>query len=190
MQVTLPNLVLAWYFSGAGGAAQRARFPVEPAPGAGKASIPHHASAHADSTSGPSSSNRDAAAAEAGELELSPELVSAFTTDLAQAGVALFFYAGDWATFPRLPADLVLTSETIYAPAAQASLLDCLRRLGSDEGTGTGTILVAAKVIYFGVGGSVAAFEEQVAQRGGRCTPLLHVTDGVGRVVLSVTWPR
>lgn len=99
--------------------------------------------------------------------------------------------------------DRILSSETIYAPAAQASLLDCIRRVSFPtgapspvQGTGyptatpTGTdVLVAAKIIYFGVGGSVATFMAAIeSSSGGWVSPIRRINDGVGRVVLSLGW--
>ena len=77
------------------------------------------------------------------------------------------YISGDWDgcgdLLERESFDLILTAETIYEPKSVPSLLDllawCLK-------PGTGVALVAAKVYYFGVGGGVAPFEEEVRRQG------------------------
>eukprot|EP00099_Drosophila_melanogaster_P017792 NP_608740.2 uncharacterized protein Dmel_CG17219 [Drosophila melanogaster] len=72
-------------------------------------------------------------------------------------------YSGDWSHFAELSRDvakydLILTSETIYNIANQQKLLDTFAgRLKSD-----GVILVAAKSHYFGVGGGLEQFSENI----------------------------
>ncbi|EDW54091.1 histidine protein methyltransferase 1 homolog [Drosophila sechellia] len=72
-------------------------------------------------------------------------------------------YSGDWSHFAELTRDvekydLILTSETIYNIANQQKLLDTFAgRLKSD-----GVILVAAKSHYFGVGGGLEQFSENI----------------------------
>lgn len=59
---------------------------------------------------------------------------------------------------------LVLASETIYSPAALDGFADALvALLGRVR---LGKALVAAKRVYFGVGGGVDAFKEVCAARG------------------------
>lgn len=60
------------------------------------------------------------------------------------------------------PFDLLLSSETIYSPEAAGRLWHLVR---SHLAPG-GTALVAAKSYYFGVGGSVAAFQTLVTGEG------------------------
>lgn len=98
---------------------------------------------------------------------------------------------------------LVLASETIYSPASlgvfSQTVLELLRLAPGDRsnsnaqtdrdkaGTEGAQALVAAKKVYFGVGGGVAEFEDQIRKRSGRVETVLDVKGaGVGRVVLEV----
>ncbi|XP_022220915.2 histidine protein methyltransferase 1 homolog [Drosophila obscura] len=75
------------------------------------------------------------------------------------------FYSGDWSHFALLTLDtekydLILTSETIYNIENQQKLLDTFSsRLKAD-----GTVLVAGKSHYFGVGGGLEQFVEVIKQ--------------------------
>ncbi len=61
---------------------------------------------------------------------------------------------------------------------------------GAAEGQASGTIcLVAAKILYFGVGGGVQAFKQAVAaQQHGWVEEVDRFSSGVGRIVLQVGW--
>ncbi|EHY53968.1 hypothetical protein HRR83_004614 [Exophiala dermatitidis] len=85
---------------------------------------------------------------------------------------------------------LILASETIYSPSSSRifadTLLGLLRCHGQSKGTARAW--VAAKKVYFGVGGGVDAFVAEIQSRGGRSRILLETKDtGVGRVVLEIT---
>ncbi|KAL1745342.1 hypothetical protein HDZ31DRAFT_36643 [Schizophyllum fasciatum] len=115
------------------------------------------------------------------------------------------------------PYDLVLTSETIYRTDSLDALIGLMRATcakGSEQvdatvsakaGTsssataaapardlalgGKPMCLVAAKVLYFGVGGGVPDFVRAVEEGGhGRVVTVLERTKGVGRKVLRVEW--
>lgn len=161
--MALPNLILAWYFSSVGPAA-----------------------AQGVTLEGP------------GELELDDDLLKKFEADLAGRGIHLKFYAGAWSSLHiESHADLVLTSETVYALPALPSLCHTLHSLCwptqpddrdaglSDKST---LALVAAKVLYFGVGGGVEAFQREMSVQGGWCRQVRSFTSGVGRVILQVGW--
>ena len=98
---------------------------------------------------------------------------------------------------------LVLASETIYSPSTIPSftrvLLDLLRRTsrhrpttGDVSGGGGGKTraraLVAAKRVYFGVGGGVDEFLTVLGHLGGEATVVWETESaaGVGRVILEV----
>ncbi|TDL24460.1 hypothetical protein BD410DRAFT_719432, partial [Rickenella mellea] len=49
--------------------------------------------------------------------------------------------------------------------------------------------LIAAKILYFGVGGGVAEFERMVQQTNGIVERVVDKKSGVGRTVLNVRWP-
>ncbi|KAL8657896.1 MAG: hypothetical protein Q9226_001469 [Calogaya cf. arnoldii] len=87
---------------------------------------------------------------------------------------------------------LRLAGETIYSPSSTRAftetLLDLLRR--SEKAGGNARALVAAKRVYFGVGGSVNDFWDVLRELGGEAK-LVWTTEGlgsgVGRCILEVT---
>lgn len=143
-----------------------------------------------------------------GELELSPEVLRAFQAHLADHRISLCFLSGAWSPDfvellyetsvtksdppSPLPATLVLGAETIYSPyALQAftetvfALLDRERRdFGADA-----QALVAAKKLYFGVGGSLDDFVQNVRAKGGHIVQLRKEVEGVRRGVVRCTVP-
>lgn len=160
-------------------------------------------------------------AAEAGDLPLTPALLDAFRASLKDYGITLRFFSGSWETFDLASAggryDVVLTSETIYRTESLGPLVDLMWRActygGSEgkeetvEGLTKSTsemsfearqplCLVAAKLVYFGVGGGVAEFTKAVtngvpsaAQRSkGAVETVWEKEDGVRRVLLGVKW--
>lgn len=69
------------------------------------------------------------------------------------------FYSGDWDSFKDLTADdekydIILTSETIYNPKYYEKLFNFFTSRLKDDGS----IYLAAKSHYFGVGGNVHDF--------------------------------
>ncbi|XP_067142268.1 histidine protein methyltransferase 1 homolog [Centruroides vittatus] len=81
------------------------------------------------------------------------------------------FFAGDWKSihdhfnkiFLECPKyDIILTSETIYNPANQQDLLQLMKTTLKSNGR----IYLAAKTYYFGVGGGLRQFEEEVGKEG------------------------
>jgi protein-histidine N-methyltransferase len=61
--------------------------------------------------------------------------------------------------------------------------VDLLRALKSD-----GAAFVAAKRIYFGVGGGVPEFVQEIRKLGGSVKEVINITDcGVGRVILEIS---
>lgn len=164
-KVTFPNLFLAWYFS-------------------------------------PSNTSQDA---DSGEVELDDDIIDSFKHTLEARRISLRFFSGPWqglddigalSTPPKDKPDVVITSETIYSLDTLPVLVDTLRasslrenQKGNESKKEQDTIcLVAAKVLYFGVGGGLSAFEDQVSRRGGRCETIWRTTKGVGRVVDLVRW--
>jgi protein-histidine N-methyltransferase len=155
----------------------------------------------------PDSPPRDPA--EPGDVELTPALRSAFAASLASRGITLRFFAGGWRSFASSlagPYALVLSSETIYEVAALPALVPLLRVAspkqdgaledavagldisGGGGGGGRGTCLVAAKVLYFGVGGGVPDFVRAVEGAGGRVDTVWERSEGVGRRIMRVSW--
>lgn len=170
--VTLPNLLLTWYFSPAS-LAYRTTL--------GAIHLSHER--HELSRRGQDHFHLDE-----NELAITDELVSSFTASLAERGIRLRFYSGSWSTFPQPVGgmDMVLTSETIYSLESLPSLVELLGRCIGEGGR----VLVAAKVIYFGVGGGVESFKQCLGERYPEASvEVVHsVTKGVGRTVLSVTF--
>jgi protein-histidine N-methyltransferase len=154
-----------------------------------------------------------------GEVELALELKQAFVKSLEERHISLRFFAGGWSTFltsnPKArhtPYNLVLSSETIYEVASLPILVSLLCAVStrsataSDKGTPTtpytledlagamrisdgALCLVAAKVLYFGVGGGVPDFTRAVKHDGGDLETLWDRKEGVGRVIMRVDWP-
>lgn len=141
-----------------------------------------------------------------GDMELSEELKASFMS-WAQDDDRLMLISGPWsspqllqqlkpyssshADSMKIDKTLVLAAETIYSPGSLASFtgltLDLLH--GSEHSRA----LVAAKRIYFGVGGSVDAFKSMIIINGGTFTEILDTgiygcgsSDGVGRCLLQV----
>lgn len=144
----------------------------------------------------------------ASNLPLPLALKSAFQASLEEHNVTLRFFSGSWEGFDPSPFDLVLTSETIYRPDGLLPLIRLMRAAagpsleelaeqklaldsrGSDEPKARPSVcLVAAKVLYFGVGGGVSDFVRAVESTGkGRVTTVWQKKDGVGRRVMQVEW--
>ncbi|KAL8757097.1 MAG: hypothetical protein Q9199_002459 [Rusavskia elegans] len=87
---------------------------------------------------------------------------------------------------------LILASETIYSPTSTRTftetLLNLIRR--SEKAGGRARALVAAKKVYFGVGGSVDDFLDVLRELGGEGKVVWTtegLRNGVGRCILEVT---
>ena len=120
---------------------------------------------------------------------------------LQDHGVSLRFLSGSWDTFD-IPAaggkyDIVLTSETIYRPESLPSLVALMRAASTPPAPKgpqppidtLGSCLVAAKVIYFGVGGGVSEFVNTVSgAKQGEVKTVWESYVGVGRKVMRVEW--
>lgn len=91
-------------------------------------------------------------------------------------------------TLQEPPKLLILASETIYSPSTLPDFVGTLIGLLSLGATGSSRALVAAKKVYFGVGGGVAEFEREVQGRGAVVRTVWDSGEegGVGRVVLEV----
>jgi protein-histidine N-methyltransferase len=152
-----------------------------------------------------------------GELQLSPALKVAFLESLHTHGIALRFYAGSWDTFNLDHAggkyDLVLSSETIYRTESLNSLIGLMEgacgcgrgrsEIPLDELTSSRLslaqrpprylCLVAAKLLYFGVGGGISEFVCAIEKLGHGRVEVETVWErkvGVGRRVLRIEWGK
>ena len=91
---------------------------------------------------------------------------------------------------PRPRPILILSSETIYSPLSLQPFVTTLLSLLQRSRHHDSMALVAAKKIYFGVGGGVDNFMSLVREQGGLVEVLKDINDGgVGRVILKVTLP-
>lgn len=185
--VTVPNIFLIWYFS--------------------SASQSYRQDTAAES---PESS-------QAGELSITPELLSAFKRSLQELKISIRLFSGSWDTFDFTVAedkyDIVLTSETIYRIDSLPSLIDLMKRATTgqsrteDESLAklseshlviserhSTLCLVAAKLVYFGVGGGVLEFINAVNNdkdgigRKGKVETIWEHKEGVKRSVMKVSW--
>jgi protein-histidine N-methyltransferase len=175
--VTVPNLLLVWIFCSTSEAASKARV--------------------------------DAGAIEpSGEVDVTPDLTKAFLDDLKAQNITVRLISGSWSPqFVTLVGTsdiaLVLASETIYSPASLAPFVDTLlgflyassspsNSAGNDKAEAAAITLVAAKQIYFGVGGGVEEFRHALDLRTKslskeiKVETVLEVGKGVGRVVLDI----
>jgi protein-histidine N-methyltransferase len=147
--VTLPNLVLAWTAT---------------------LSADESSALFADTETGNPLQNDDD---DNGDLYVTPALLDAFRTALTATGIELKFLSGAWTPTARLlelipsAPDLntfILGSETIYSPASLEAFAEAVTALM--QRVKMGKALVAAKRVYFGVGGGVDGFREACARRG------------------------
>lgn len=151
--VTVPNLVLAWAM---GLDEERGREVFRDAEGGQGEGV-----------------NPFKSGEESGDLYITPELLAAFTNDLASRGIGITLVSGSWAPVEKfvelLPSaegldTLILGSETIYSPASCTAFTDAIT--GLMKRVKTGKAIVAAKRVYFGVGGSVDGFRMECSERG------------------------
>ena len=149
-----------------------------------------------------------------GDLEITPELLVAFSTSLKRRNITIDGISGGWgpdlvalanladphpsaprSQFPSQaeqppPLTLILASETIYSlPSLRAFTHTVLSFLGTASSgcCGEGLAFVAAKKVYFGVGGGVEEFLSTVRDMGGWSNIVWEEGGtGVGRCVLEV----
>ncbi len=134
-----------------------------------------------------------------GDLDITPELLELFLSDLQQKNITIEAISGAWGKgFVELLSGkdgprrmLVLASETIYSPASLGVFTETLLELLKGDERAEGTALVAAKRVYFGVGGGVDDFCRGLQQMGGEAHEVPSVAEdgggGVSRVVLEVS---
>jgi protein-histidine N-methyltransferase len=116
---------------------------------------------------------------------------------LASSGITVNMISGEWSKrFVELVLSesqdtprnlLVLASETIYSPDSLLAFSEALIALLHSNAS-SAKALIAAKKIYFGVGGGVDEFVQEIQKRGATVKILSDVsTAGVGRVILEVS---
>ncbi|KAI1618553.1 hypothetical protein EDD37DRAFT_647346 [Exophiala viscosa] len=128
--------------------------------------------------------------------ELGDNFVQDAIQDMHSRNLSFDFISGGWGESflellqqtDRSVNTLILASETIYSPASIQVFTDTLVQLLRRQTTGGAKAWVAAKKVYFGVGGGVDEFLGEVRSRDAKSTVLLDTKDtGVGRVVLEIT---
>ncbi|KAK4128614.1 hypothetical protein N657DRAFT_652246 [Parathielavia appendiculata] len=138
-----------------------------------------------------------------GELELTPGVLEAFRQTLSCDRITLSFLSGAWssefvdllyrsgvpANLPDTTKTLLLGSETIYSPFAlesfSSTLRSILRRERRERSSGNARALIAAKRLYFGVGGSLDDFVDKMRGLGTSVRTLFEETQGVHRGVVE-----
>ncbi len=141
----------------------------------------------------------DTSPGSSGDLEITPALTSMFLDTVRRIGLHLTFVSGSWVpsrpfleSIPSCPDlnTLVLASETIYSPKALSDFAAVL--VGILRVVPLGKAVVAAKRVYFGVGGSVDAFKVECTKHGAVAAEIekhgidLGDTTGVRRCLLEV----
>ncbi len=135
---------------------------------------------------------------EEGELEINPELIETFLTSLKSYDIVLSFFSGAWSPElvklvggtmkfdPGMHDSTIIGAETIYSPIALKSFAETLMALLKLLPDGEKTALVAAKKVYFGVGGSMEDFCDMVREKGAVVEQIREESDGVRRAVVEV----
>jgi protein-histidine N-methyltransferase len=138
-----------------------------------------------------------------GEVELPLAVLDAFVEYLAAHQIELLFFSGGWgeefAGMVRAGVAasvggggdlLVLGSETIYSPFALRGFADTvfqlLRAAKQGAGESSAACIVAAKRLYFGVGGSLDDFVDLARSMDADVAGLREETEGVRRGVVQV----
>lgn len=142
-----------------------------------------------------------------GDLEITEDLLDHFLDALSDKAIFIEGISGAWgdkfcslmqfeAAFngsnhrPDVDIEILcLASETIYSPSSIRAFTEVLIRTlrGVENLGGKAKALIAAKCVYFGVGGGVDEFLKVLGGVCGRATPVWESTDpGVGRVILEM----
>lgn len=100
------------------------------------------------------------------------------------------FYSGDWSNYAKKTVgeekfDFILTSETIYNVQNYDKIINIIKTKLKP----TGVCLLAAKLHYFGVGGSLGHFEQVLLKENVFNTEsVFRCNDNVGRDILKITF--
>ncbi|ANB12527.1 Hpm1p [Sugiyamaella lignohabitans] len=123
------------------------------------------------------------------EVDITPELIDEFHQDMARRNIQIQYVSGAWSPqFVKLldqKFQLILASETIYSLDTLPVFTDTL--LNSLPSSDQGHALVAAKKIYFGVGGGIPDFVTALESRQITHNVVFEDSAGVGRAVLKVS---
>lgn len=155
---------------------------------------------------------QEAFAAVEGELEINERVIGSFKSFLMSSNIALLFVSGGWSSDfvkiiygdPSAPSNgnadgssgghtLIMGAETIYSPFALTSFTDTLLAMLERERQGDASRLavaiVAAKRLYFGVGGSLDDFVDKIRGLGAVVSMMREETEGVRRGVVKCSLP-
>ncbi|CCG83744.1 protein of unknown function [Taphrina deformans PYCC 5710] len=134
----------------------------------------------------PDRAQSDGQGREEGEVRVSAQDRSEFLRDLAERDVRIRLLTGPWSREMSSTVgtvDLILASETIYStanlPAFTSLVKDCL--------TEEAVALVAAKRVYFGVGGGVEEFTSELIKQDLAANHVFTSEHGVRRTIMQVS---
>lgn len=161
--VTLPNLILVWAANSA-----NVDFPTP--------------NMNVDST---------------GDFELSAEVLQRFTAEMKEKSISLKFLSGSWspslascisASAPDM-GTVLLAAETIYSPESTDAFVELV--CGLLKRVKMSKAMVAAKRLYFGVGGSVDGLKAACREKGAVAYEIENhgvpgMDAGVGRALIEV----
>lgn len=127
------------------------------------------------------------------ELDVTPEVINSCICVLEEACITVNLISGSWSanfvdlvrkqeSSSRSQHYLVLASETIYDTDNLDIFAQTVLDLITTKGSCNSTAYIAAKKMYFGVGGGVREFEDSLRRVGGLLRPCEDVEGvGVGR---------
>ncbi|KAK7719740.1 hypothetical protein SLS64_001920 [Diaporthe eres] len=153
----------------------------------------------------------DAMSSTEGELEITEQVIDAFKSFLTSSGIDVSFISGGWSpelveliysnSAPLMSGTdagdatqtLIMGAETIYSPFALSSFTDTLLSiLHREREAGPGrqaAAIIAAKRLYFGVGGSLDDFVDKMRDLGAVVSMVREETEGVRRGVVECALP-
>lgn len=152
----------------------------------------------------------DTVTSRGGDLEIGAADLQNFKDNLSMHNVEIFTISGAWGPkfielvgskalpisstpCPQIRQEtLILASETIYSPLTMKSFVSTLLGLlTTAEAQGrSAKALIAAKKVYFGIGGGVDDFIATLQENGGQASIVWESEgEGVDRVILGVTKP-
>lgn len=117
-----------------------------------------------------------------GDLDYNPQLKDMFLADLQARSIQIKLFSGAWSDALKIlvgEVDTLVASETIYSPATLTTFIDMLA-------LARGECFVAAKRVYFGVGGGIEEFHRLLPRQDYESKEVYNSSDGVRRVILSV----